>query len=55
MPAVSPLPFRACSPYLLEGGLFGLPLRNFLTRLPTGTSRRAISPRVGLPIFLTLP
>ena len=27
MPAVSPLPFRACSPSLLEGGLIGLPLR----------------------------
>jgi hypothetical protein len=27
MPAVSPLPFRASSPSLLEGGLFGLPLR----------------------------
>jgi hypothetical protein len=27
MPAVSPLPLRACRPSLLEGGLFGLQLR----------------------------
>ena len=29
--------------------------RNFLTRPPTGTPRRAISPGEGLPIFPTLP
>ncbi len=29
--------------------------RSFLTRPPTGTPRRAMSPGEGLPIFPTLP
>ncbi len=47
-----PLPLLA---HTRRVGWVGLTARRFLTRPPTGTPRRAISPGEGLQIFSTLP